>query len=1057
VSDAERLWRWCRRNPAVATLLAAVALLLTVTAAGGAILSWRLNGALGRARNAEREGKRKLLQSYVSEADATRMSGRSGQRFGTLRRIRDALALSQEIGLSDQEKLRLRNIAIAALCLPDVEVGLEWPAGPDKPLPKELDPDLRLRALAGYALDRLPPPAYMLRGFSWYSPDGRFVAVGLQPYINGKREWTPACVWRIDGSAPVAVLDDPEGPNQYATAFRPDGKQVAFGHVDGTVSIYDTETGQQLRRLGAAHGGITSVAYHPRLPRLAATGGNEVFIWDVETGQRLLRLRPAVGASHLAWHPRGHRLAVAGDGIQVYDAETGQVLTEPWRNYREGGTQVAFAHAGDYVVSGAWDGMLRLRDAATGRLLLSLPGSLELRFGSDDRCLGLQRAGDRYQTLRVAGGQELRVLHRPTPQGAERFDRSALHPDGRLLAVTTRTGLGFFDLLTGEEVQLVAGSFEFVDFDGTGALWTSSGVGFLRWPVRSSAGAAHRLRIGPPERVANMPEWAIGGFSADGRVAAVPYNSGALVVHRGASRRSLRLGPQYDVRRAWVSPNGRWVVTGSHWLDESGVTVKVWEAETGKLVASLPHPDVAGCLGFSHDSRWLYVSGKPDRRLELESLTVTPVQGAASATPGPPPWQGERRSESVKLGGAPSPDGRIIAYGTDVGIIQLVSSETGQEIARLPSPEIGRIQAPVFSTDGSRLLARGHETVSLCVFDLRRIREQLAVLGLDWAEAQPTLPAPAADDNPALAPALQAELIGAEWASSHEKMNQYEGQRAVARLYLNPLDSDAHYRLGDLQLEGHRYAEAYAHLTAALAFRPDLDSAFSLRAEAALRLKRWDAAAADATRYLEKYPYDTHVRQLRAAANRSRKHDNEAAADLTALLAANPQNAELYQRRAECFEALGQPEPAAADREKALKLWANDPFRLNNRARGLVTAPKGQRDTARALALIQKAIECQPDNNLFLNTLGVVQYRSGQYAAAVLSLEKSLAAGEGRSDGFDLFFLAMCHARLGEPARAKHCFDRAVKWVQAQQELPAEYVEELRAFRAEAEAELRAP
>jgi serine/threonine protein kinase len=176
----ERTWRWGRRNPWVATLLTAVAVLLTVTAVGGALLSWQLSGALS-------DGKRKLFESYVSEADATRMSGRPGQRFGTLRRIRAALALSKEIGLSDKDKLRLRNIAIAALCLPDVEPGLEWPAGPDQPLPEELDPVLRRRALVGNALDRLPPPAHMLRGLSWYSPDGRFVAVGLQPYINRSR------------------------------------------------------------------------------------------------------------------------------------------------------------------------------------------------------------------------------------------------------------------------------------------------------------------------------------------------------------------------------------------------------------------------------------------------------------------------------------------------------------------------------------------------------------------------------------------------------------------------------------------------------------------------------------------------------------------------------------------------------------------------------------------------------------------------------------------------------------------------------------------------------
>jgi serine/threonine protein kinase/WD40 repeat protein/tetratricopeptide (TPR) repeat protein len=1053
----ERTWRWCRRNPWVATLLATVALLVTGTAVGGVLMSLKLNGALEQARNAEREGKRELFESYVSEADATRKGGRPGQRFGTLGRIRDALKLSREIGLSDKDKLRLRNIAIAALCLPDMEVGLEWPAGPDKPLPEELDRDLRRRVLAGYALDRLPPPAHMLHSLSWYSPDGRFVAVGLQPYIDGKREWTPARVWRIDGPVPVPVLDDPEGPNQYATAFRPDSRQVAFGHRDGTVSIYDTETGHPLRRLGPAPGGIDSVAYHPRLPRLAAVSGGEVFIWDVETGQRLLRLRPSVGAAHLAWHPRGHRLAVAGDDIQLYDADTGEALTEPLRlpfQRDSRGSQVAFDHAGDCLVSQGWAGILRLRDAATGRHLLSLPGDQELHFGSDDRWLGLRSAGEKDQALRVAEGQELRILYRPTPRGPQQFDTFALHPDGRLLAVTTRNRLSLFDLLTGQEVQFVAGGFaEVRGFDRTGALWTAGGAGLLRWPVQSSAGAPNRLRIGPPEWVTNMAAPWRGSFSVDGRVAAVPWYEGALVVHRGAARRTVRLGPQYDVRGITVSPDGRWVVTASHWLDGSGVRIKVWEADSGNLVASLPYPDVTSCHGFSPDSRWLYVGGKQDHRLEVASLAGVPGKAAPSATPGDQSlWLQGWKSESAKPAGAAfSPDNRVRAYGTDRGAIHLVSPETDEEIARLPSPEIGIMHDPAFSADGSLLLAKGHETGSLYVFDLRRIREQLAELGLDWPEVQHALPARTGNDNPTLAPAIEVDLIDAEWATSREKMNQYEGRRAVAQLFFNPFDPDAHYRLGGLQLEAGRFADAHAHLTAALAFHPDLDSAYSLRAEVAFRLQRWDDVAADATRYLEKYAFDNHVRLLRARANHRRKHFDEAAADLRAVIETSPESPQLYEQRAACYEALGNTDLAAADRDRAEKLAANDPRMLNDQAWHLVTGPAGQRDPARALELIQRAVERQPDDPMFLNTLGVVQYRNAKYAEAVATLEKSLAAGQGRFDAFDLFFLAMCHAKLENPVRASGCFDRAVKWCEEHKDLRPENIEELKAFRAEAE------
>ena len=82
----------------------------------------------------------------------------------------------------------------------------------------------------------------------------------------------------------------------------------------------------------------------------------------------------------------------------------------------------------------------------------------------------------------------------------------------------------------------------------------------------------------------------------------------------------------------------------------------------------------------------------------------------------------------------------------------------------------------------------------------------------------------------------------------------------------------------------------------------------------------------------------------------------------------------------------------------------------------------------------------------------------GQFAEAVATLEKSLAAGKGQSDAFDLFFLAMARHQLGQVAQARPDFDRALKW---RRDHPAEpqpgWNEELDAFQAEAESVLAGP
>ena len=120
----------------------------------------------------------------------------------------------------------------------------------------------------------------------------------------------------------------------------------------------------------------------------------------------------------------------------------------------------------------------------------------------------------------------------------------------------------------------------------------------------------------------------------------------------------------------------------------------------------------------------------------------------------------------------------------------------------------------------------------------------------------------------------------------------------------------------------------------------------------------------------------------------------------------------------------------------------------------LATGPKPQRDPALAARLAAFSVALAPGEQVSLNTLGVALYRAGKFAEAITTLEKSLDAGKGQFDAFDLFFLAMAHHRLGHRPEARACYDRAVRWLGEQKSLPAWYAKELTAFRAEAEAVL---
>ena len=111
------------------------------------------------------------------------------------------------------------------------------------------------------------------------------------------------------------------------------------------------------------------------------------------------------------------------------------------------------------------------------------------------------------------------------------------------------------------------------------------------------------------------------------------------------------------------------------------------------------------------------------------------------------------------------------------------------------------------------------------------------------------------------------------------------------------------------------------------------------------------------------------------------------------------------------------------------------------------------RDPALAVALATKAVQREPTQGMYWNTLGAAQYRAGDWKAAIQSLRKASQLYQGRLFSHVAFFLAMAHWQLGEKDHARKWYTPAVLWMDKRD--PKN--EELRRFRAEAAALLGLP
>jgi WD40 repeat protein/Tfp pilus assembly protein PilF len=985
----ERTWRWCRRNPVVAALTAFVGLLLVTVALVSSVSAVWL-------RDQRNDATEKLWGSYLAQARAGRFSRRQGQRFESLKALKQAVAIGREMKMQPTQFLELRNEAIACLALPDLRLALEWDGWPSGSLSVDFDGALERYARAdrqgNVSIRRMPGDLEIARltgsgAQSWllFSFDGQYLAVTLN---NGTK------LWKMTEPEPTMVLEERTGVT--ALNFSPDGQRFAIGHADGSISLYDLAAGQQRRRLrpGPAPGHL---AFHPKRRQLAVACDSSILVRDLDSDQVLAELTQAARPYCVAWHPGGEALAVVCDDSRIYlwDVPT-RKQTLVLEGHKNKGITIAFNHAGDLLASNGWEGMLRLWDARTGRQLFSTQSGIQIpRFSPDDRRLAVDRKGNQLRLWDVAAGREYRTLVRDAVHGRGLYYGGAISPDGRFLAVGMRDGFGLWDLASGNNLAFVTLDWAaWVLFEPSGTLLTNAPAGLLRWPIQADPASPALLQLGPPQKLPLPGSTCQIAGSQDGQVVASAQSpdQGGLVLHLDRPKRLLRLAPHGDVRSIAVSPDGRLVATGSH----SGTQVKIWQAQGGRLVKQLS-VEYGSRVAFSPDGKWLATGGDGCRLWEVGS------------------WQeGARMGENERASFAFSPDSKLRATEMGHGVVRLVDPDTGHEYARLEDPNQDRAGWLGFSPDGTQLIATNNDSQSIHVWDLWAIRRQLGDMGLDW-------------DLPSAEPA--ARPTGAEAL----KMSVELGTMATA-----------------LEPPGNMLIK----YTLAAALLPINPEAYYRRGLAQARLGQLRPALEDCNLAVLLHPGHADTQLLRGRLFVALGQPSAAIAALTSAIQHRPQEANYYQRRAEIHVRVKDYALAMADWRHVISLEPENAMAHNNLAWFYVTGPAELRAADTALPLAQKAMDLEMDSTLFRNTLGVVYYRLARYPDAVACFEKNLSDDQEFA-AFDLFFLAMSYHRLNELAKAKDCYERARQWWQTQSDLPVDQREELKSFQAEAEAVLR--